>query len=93
MAGMTGIEVLERLKYVDPDIEAIMMTAFETNDTLRQALRLQACDYVNKPFDISTMRTAVVAAMDRRSFSSELRKNNKELEELQKEIHQLKTEP
>src|ERR1035438_7240054 len=35
MAGMSGIEVLERLKYVKPEIEAIMMTAFETNDTIR----------------------------------------------------------
>jgi DNA-binding NtrC family response regulator len=39
MAGMSGIEVLERLKYVNPNIEAIMMTAFETTDTIRQALR------------------------------------------------------
>src|SRR5436189_4075182 len=41
MAGMSGIEVLERLKYVDPAIEAVMMTAFETTDTMRQALRLR----------------------------------------------------
>src|SRR6202142_631229 len=56
MAGMSGIEVLERLKYVKPDIEAIMMTAFETTDTIRRALQLRACDYINKPFDISQMR-------------------------------------
>src|SRR6185437_8329653 len=30
MAGMSGIEVLERLRMVRPDLEAIMMTAFET---------------------------------------------------------------
>ena len=59
MAGMSGIEVLERLKFVDPAIEVVMMTAFETTDTIRQALRLRACDYINKPFDISTMRAAV----------------------------------
>lgn len=88
MAGMTGIEVLERIKYVDPSIEAIMMTAFETNDTLRQALRLQACDYVNKPFDISTMRAAVAAAMERRTLASEVRKNKEELDKLQRELHQ-----
>src|SRR5436853_1605407 len=29
MAGMSGIEVLERLKYVAPGIEVVMMTAFE----------------------------------------------------------------
>jgi CheY-like chemotaxis protein len=39
----TPREVLERLKYVDPDIEVVMMTAFETTDTIRQALRLRAC--------------------------------------------------
>ena len=61
MAGMSGIEVLERLKYVNPDIEAIMITAFETTDTIRQALRLRACDYINKPFDIATIRAAVNA--------------------------------
>ena len=69
MAGMSGIEVLERLKYVDPTIEVVMMTAFETTDTIRQALRLRACDYINKPFDISTMRAAVAGAMHRRASS------------------------
>src|SRR5208283_3080517 len=39
MAGMSGIEVLERLRFVQPDMEAVMMTAFETTDTMRQALR------------------------------------------------------
>ena len=67
MAGMSGIEVLERLKYVKPDIEAIMMTAFETTDTIRKALQLRACDYINKPFDLATMRTAVSRAMQRRT--------------------------
>src|SRR5437879_1955031 len=33
MAGMSGIELLERLKFVDPNIEVVMMTAFETSDT------------------------------------------------------------
>src|SRR3972149_5987344 len=36
MAGMSGIEVLERLKYVNPGIEVGMITAFETTDPMRQ---------------------------------------------------------
>ena len=47
MAGMSGVEVLERIKFVDPTIEVIMMTAFETTDTIRQALRLRASEYIN----------------------------------------------
>jgi len=67
MAGMSGIDVLEQLKRVCPEIEAIMITAFETTDTIRQALRLRACDYINKPFDIATIRTSVSQAMQRRA--------------------------
>src|ERR1700685_4455023 len=59
MVGMSGVELLEHLKAVDAGIEVIMLTAYETVDTLRLALRLGACDYLNKPFDISTMRKAV----------------------------------
>ena len=70
MAGMSGIEVLERLRYVRPEIEAIMITAFETTDTIRQALRLRACDYISKPFDLSTIRSAVGLAMQRRMIES-----------------------
>src|ERR1051325_89132 len=80
MAGMSGIEVLERLKYVNPAIEVVMMTAFETTDTIRQALRLRACDYINKPFDLSTMRSAVANAMQRRTLESEIHSNAEKLQ-------------
>ena len=92
MAGMSGIEVLERLRYLDPSIEAVMMTAFETTDTIRQALRLRACDYINKPFDVSTMRSAVSGALERRSFGSEVRTNSEKLVQLQDELQQLRME-
>jgi signal transduction histidine kinase len=92
MAGMSGIEVLERLKYVNPAIEAVMMTAFETTDTMRQALRLRACDYINKPFDVSTMRTAVATAMQRRTLESEIHTNAEELQQLLGELHDQKVE-
>src|SRR5215468_9891472 len=92
MAGMSGIEVLERLKYVDPSIEAVMMTAFETTDTMRQALRLRACDYINKPFDIATMRAAVSNAMQRRTLESEIHNNAEKLQELLIELQNQKIE-
>jgi signal transduction histidine kinase len=92
MSGMSGIEVLERLKYVDPAIEVVMMTAFETTDTIRQALRLRACDYINKPFDISTMRAAVSSAMQRRTLESEIHNNAEQLQELITELQTQKIE-
>jgi signal transduction histidine kinase len=86
MAGMSGIEVLERLRFVQPDIEAIMMTAFETTDTMRQALRLRACDYINKPFDIATIRAAVDQAMQRRLLESEIHSSAEKVRELITEL-------
>jgi len=92
MAGMSGIEVLERLKYVNPSIEAIMMTAFETTDTIRQALRLRACDYINKPFDLATIRAAVGQAMQRRTLESEIHSSAEKVQELLSELQNQKVE-
>jgi signal transduction histidine kinase len=86
MPGMSGIEVLERLKYVKPDLEAIMITAFETTDTIRQALRLRACDYINKPFEVSNIRAAVDQAMQRRRLGSQISSSAEKIQELLTEL-------
>jgi signal transduction histidine kinase len=91
MVGMSGVELLQHLKAVDPGIEVIMLTAYETVDTLRLALRLGACDYLNKPFDITTMRKAVTSAMERRSLGEEIRNNGQALLELQHELQDQRT--
>ena len=69
-----------------------MMTAFETTDTMRQALRLRACDYINKPFDVSTMRAAVATAMQRRTLESEIHTNAEKLQQLLDELQSQKIE-
>jgi two-component system sensor histidine kinase/response regulator len=90
MTGMSGIEVLERLKYVDQAIEVVMMTAYETTETIRQALRLRACDYINKPFDIATVRSAVSQAMQRHTLQSEIDCNSEKLQQLVAELQKQK---
>ena len=92
MAVMSGIEVLERLKFVDPSIEVVMLTAYETTDLMRQALRLRACDYITKPFDVSTMRTAVAHAAQRRTLESEIHTNAEKLQQLLAELQSQKIE-
>jgi signal transduction histidine kinase len=92
MAGMSGIEVLERLRFVQPEIEAVMITAFETTDTIRQALRLRAADYINKPFDIATIRNAVNGAMQRRLLEGEIHSSAEKVNELLSELQNQKVE-
>jgi len=83
---------LERLRFVQPDIEAVMITAFETTDTIRQALRLRAADYINKPFDIATIRTSVNGAMQRRMLESEIHTSAEKVNELLAELQNQKVE-
>jgi len=92
MAGMSGIDVLEQLKLVCPEIEAIMITAFETTDTIRQALRLRACDYINKPFDIATIRTSVSQAMQRRAAGNEIHNSAEKVQQLLAELQEQRVE-
>jgi two-component system, sensor histidine kinase and response regulator len=83
---------LQGLKSVDPHIEVIMLTAYETIDTIRQALRLGACDYLNKPFEMSAIKTAVANAMERRSLSFEVKANSEKLKELADELQNQRLE-
>lgn len=86
MSGMSGVELLERMKRIDPSIEVIMLTAYETIETARQALRQGACDYLTKPFDLETMRGAVANAMERRTLSEQRDANLRRLRDLQEEL-------
>ncbi len=87
MSGMSGTELLQRLKEIDPAIEVVMLTAFETVETAREALHLGARGYLNKPFDVATIRAAVASAMTQRSLSEEIQLNSQKLRELQEELH------
>jgi two-component system, sensor histidine kinase and response regulator len=86
MHGMSGVDVLRELKQLDEDIEVIMLTAYETLETARQALRLGAREYLNKPFDIAALRTAASKALAKRRANKELRSAHSRLEILQEEL-------
>lgn len=57
--GMDGIEILKRMKAVDPDIQAIIMTAYGELDMIQEAKDLGAITHFAKPFDIDEIRDAV----------------------------------
>jgi len=82
MSGSTGIEVLESLKAIDRRMEVIMLTAYETLETARQALRLGACDYLSKPFDLSTVRFTVARALHLRKISDTIASATERLADL-----------
>ena len=86
MQGMSGVDVLRELKALDEDIEVIMLTAYETLETARQALRHGAREYLNKPFDIPTLRSATSKALEKRRATRDLKSAHTRLQELHSEI-------
>ncbi|MBL9215816.1 MAG: response regulator [Opitutaceae bacterium] len=87
MSGKSGIEVLRGLKAIDAHIEIIMLTAYETIETARQALRLGACDYLSKPFDLSTIREAVARALHLRRISETVANTSERLKVLSDQLN------
>ncbi|MDP4161887.1 MAG: response regulator [Bacillota bacterium] len=57
--GMDGIEILKRMKVLDPDIRVIIMTAYGELDMIQEAKNLGAITHFAKPFDIDDIRAAV----------------------------------
>src|SRR5258708_34542782 len=69
MPGMTGIEVLEHLKSVSPDTEAIMMTGHASKETAVAAMRLGAFDYIEKPCKLSEIVAILEKSADKRALT------------------------
>src|SRR5436309_777648 len=68
MPGMTGIEVLEHLKQVAPDTEAIVMTGHASMETAIEAVRLGAFDYITKPCKLAEIEAILRKVADKRNI-------------------------
>jgi two-component system response regulator PilR (NtrC family) len=71
MPDLSGVDVLRAAKRIDQDILGIMITAFASTDTAVEAMRLGACDYLSKPFDIDLLKMKVREKIDNRQLRQE----------------------
>lgn len=55
LPGMDGLEVLKRLKKINPNISVIMITATKAISTAVEALKLGAADYLTKPMNVDDL--------------------------------------
>ncbi len=83
-----GLDLLQRIKETDPRIEVIMLTAQETLDTAKVAMRRGACDYLSKPFDLRSIREAVGRAQRLRSATNTIESNSERLKVLTEQLHE-----
>ncbi len=64
MDGVSGMQVLERARAIDPDLAVIMITAHGSEKIAVQAMKLGAADYLPKPFDNDELRVVVRRVME-----------------------------
>ena len=77
MPGMDGLETLEKIKELRPQIPVIMLSVVGKAQTIVEAMNLGAADYLNKPFEEEELEIAIQNVLERESLKDE----NQELRE------------
>lgn len=68
MGGMNGLELLEKAKKVQPNLEIIMLTGYATVDTAIEAMKKGAYDYLTKPIKPIELELSLQKAIDRKKL-------------------------
>ena len=59
MPGMTGLEMLPKVKEIRPDVPVIMITAYGDAETKRKAIASGATGLLTKPIDFTLLREEI----------------------------------
>ena len=73
MPGISGIDVLKRVRQLAPDVPVLVITAFGNVETAVEAMKEGAYDFIGKPFHRDQLLLAVEKAFERRRLAAEVR--------------------
>jgi two-component system, NtrC family, response regulator PilR len=71
MPDMDGIELLRSVREFLPDVGVVLMTAFASVETAREAFKLGADDFIQKPFDVEELKIIVKKALEKQVLITE----------------------
>ena len=71
MPGLSGLEVLKRLRASSPETPVMLITAYGSKETAIEAVKLGAFDYFEKPFNVEEVKTRVGNALAHKRLASE----------------------
>lgn len=80
MPKMDGVEVLEKVQSIKPDIPFIMISGHGELETAVQTMRLGAFDYISKPPDLNRLLNAIRNALDRKKLVVENKRLKKKVD-------------
>jgi DNA-binding NtrC family response regulator len=69
MPGLSGMEVLKKIKEKDPAVVVVVITGYATVESAVEAMKTGAYDFVPKPFTPESLRMIVERAMEKRRLS------------------------
>ncbi|MGF7059011.1 response regulator [Brassicibacter mesophilus] len=90
MPGLTGMQVLQKIRETHHNIDVIMMTAYGTIEKAVEAMKLGAIDFISKPFTPDEIREIVRNVLDRRELKENKVETFKETIEFAKKCILLK---
>jgi two-component system response regulator PilR (NtrC family) len=73
MPDMDGIEMLRGVRETQPDLGVVLMTAFASVETAREAFKLGADDFIQKPFDVEELKLIVKKTLEKQALIDENR--------------------
>ncbi len=73
MPDMTGIEMLRAIRETQSDLGLILMTAFSSVEDAREAFKLGAEDFIQKPFDVEELKLIVRKVLEKQELIVENR--------------------
>lgn len=71
MPGLTGLDLLQRIKELSPDCEVLLLTGEATVETAVQAMKFGAYDFLSKPFPLPELEALIQKAYERRQLNKE----------------------
>ena len=71
MPGVSGIELLRKIKTIDTELPVIMITAYASANDAVDAMKLGAEDYIIKPFNIEELKIIIAKSLRRRDLEQE----------------------
>ena len=69
MPNMDGVQLLEKVRKVDSDVAVVIFTGYPSLDTAVQSMKLDAVDYLKKPFNPDEFRAVVERVMRKKGLS------------------------
>ena len=80
MPGKTGVELLDAVRGVNPEVPVVVMTAYGTVASAVDAMKRGAADYLGKPVDLDELEVLVTRTLERRALVSENRALREQVE-------------